>query len=84
MVLLYFIQTWIEVFKSFLETNVATLLISIVTIIVLIIFRIVDRKALRKLKIQCWSYSSRKKGCFKMKEKFQWPVPLPSQLIVVS
>ncbi|XP_019864177.1 PREDICTED: solute carrier family 26 member 6-like [Amphimedon queenslandica] len=76
-------KIWVEVFKSLPTTNIATLLISIVTIITLIIFRIVDRKVIRKLKIQCWSYSSQRKGCFKNKDKFKWPVPLPSQLIVV-
>ena len=62
--------------------NTAAVIISAISIAALIVFRIVDRKLLRKLKIPCWYYSREKKSW--VKTKIQWPIPLPAQLIVVS
>lgn len=53
------------------------------TITALIIFRIIDRKLLRKLKLPCYTYSRPEAKCT-VKKKVKWLVPIPSQLIVVS
>ena len=63
------------------NVNTAAFIISVLCIIALIVFRIVDRKLLRKLKVPCFLYSRYSKKW--TKRKFKWPIPLPSQLIVV-
>ena len=79
-------QSWIELSRQIFNwpeyINTATVIISIIAIIALIIFRVVDRKVLRKLKVPCWRYSRQRRKW--EKEKIQWPIPLPAQLIVVS
>ena len=61
--------------------NTATFIVSFITIAALIVFRIVDRKWLRKLKVPCPSYNRNNKSW--SKKKIRWPMPLPSQLIAV-
>jgi MFS superfamily sulfate permease-like transporter len=79
-------KTWIdsvvEIFGDWTSNvNNVTLIISIITIFILIIFRIVDRKLLRKIKVLYCHYSMTDKKC--TTDKIQWFIPLPSQIIIV-
>ena len=75
-------QTWIEMFKQFTSINPATIVISILCIIPLIAFKITN-KYIQKLKVPCPKIIRepyRRCGT----QRIKWPVPIPSQLVVVS
>lgn len=63
--------------------NWATIIISIIAIIFLIAFKILN-KLLKspKLKVPVKIYRRTEAKC--ITKRFQWPIPIPSQLIVVS
>ena len=73
-------QTWLEAFKLLPETNGATVVVSIITIILLILMKIAS-KWLQKKTVPIPVYSRRGRG-WKVK-RVKWSIPLPSQLIVV-
>jgi len=73
-------NTWIQTFGKITEINVATLIVSIISIAVLIGFKITNF-FLGKVKLPIPTYSKRERS-WRVK-KIKWPIPLPSQLIVV-
>ncbi|XP_064398686.1 sulfate transporter-like isoform X3 [Halichondria panicea] len=74
-------KTWVYFFENMNTINPAAAIISIISIIILIIFKISNKLLQAKVVIPCAKYKGRKKGC--VKEKIKWPIPIPSQLIVV-
>ena len=68
-------------FSQITKTNVATLIVSIISILALIGFKIANT-LLRKVKVPIPTYS-RREHMWKVK-RMKWQIPLPSQLIVVS
>ena len=81
MIDLWPLQTWIAAFSQITRTNVATLIVSIISILALIGFKIANW-FLRKVKVPVPMYS-RREHMWKVK-RMKWKIPLPSQLIVVS
>ena len=78
-----FLQTWIKMFQSIPHFNPATIIISVVAIFFLVIFKILN-KLLKspKVKVPIKVYRSSEKQW--VKKRVPWPIPIPSQLIVVS
>ena len=70
-------------FSHFGEINWATIILSVITMFFLIIFKILN-KLLKspKVKVPCKVYRRNERSW--IVKKFPWPVPIPSQLIVVS
>ena len=76
-------QTWINTFKMIREFNPAPIIIAALSIAALIVFKICN-KLLQKPKAKVpFPVYQRKARKFTMK-RIQWPIPIPSQLIVVS
>ena len=81
------IQTWIEALRQIFQwpkyINTATFVISLISILLLIVVRIVNVKALSKIKCVCCRYSHSRRVCF-ISQRWKWPIPIPSPLLLVS
>ena len=70
-------------FVNIRSINLATIIVSAVAIVFLIIFKILN-KLLKSPKIQIPVKTYRRTERQWIVKRFPWPVPIPSQLIVVS
>ena len=82
-----FIQTWIEALRQIFHwpkyINTATFVISLISILLLIALRIVNVKAVSKIKCAFCRYSRRSRTC-SVSRTWKWPIPIPSPLLLVS
>eukprot|EP00731_Ephydatia_muelleri_P022025 Em0014g616a len=78
--------TWIEALRQIFQwpkyINTATFVISLISILLLIVVRIVNVKALSKIKCVCCRYSRSRRVCF-ISQRWKWPIPIPSPLLLV-
>ena len=76
-------QTWFNTFKSIKEFQVAPFIIAVLSMIALIIFKICNKLLQKpKAKVPLPVYKRAARKC--ITERRQWPIPIPSQLIVVG
>lgn len=73
-------KTWLALFTYISEVNPATIVISVIAILFLIAFKICN-KFLPRLRVPIPVYSRVLRHC--KAHKIKWPVPIPSQIIVV-
>ena len=77
------LQTWINTFKLIREFNAAPIIIAALSIAALIVFKICNKLLQKpKVKIPFPVYERNARKC--TTKKIKWPIPIPSQLIVVS
>ena len=80
----HFSQTWIAMFRNFGSINWSTVLLSAIAIFFLIVFKILNKllksPKVPKVPVKVYRRTERKW----ITKRFTWPVPIPSQLIVVS
>ena len=76
-------QTWINTFKQIREFNLAPIIIAALSIAALIVFKICNKLLQKpKVKVPFPVYERKARTC--TTKKIKWPIPIPSQLIVVS
>ena len=76
-------QTWINTFKMIQDFNPAPIIIAALSAAVLIVFKICNKLLQKpKVKVPFPVYERRARTC--TTKKIKWPIPIPSQLIVVS
>ena len=76
-------QTWINTFKLIREFNLAPIIIAALSIAALIVFKICNKLLQKpKVKVPFPVYERKARTC--TTKKIKWPIPIPSQLIVVS
>ncbi len=69
-------------FRNFTHINPAAIVVSIIAMVFLIIFKILN-KLLKSPKVKVPFKVYRRQEHRWVVKKFQWPIPIPSQLIVV-
>ena len=73
-------QTWIASLQLLGRANPATVVVSVISILILVGFRLIN-KGLQRIKVPLPVYSRKeRKWCVR---RYKWPMALPSQLIIV-
>eukprot|EP00731_Ephydatia_muelleri_P022016 Em0014g607a len=78
--ILNFPRMWVEVFRQVFNwphyVNTGAFVISLISIVLLFVFKVINEKLLPKVKCSCklWWSTAR---------TFKWPIPIPSQIFMV-
>lgn len=77
----FFSKMWVEVVRQVFNwpryVNTGAFVISLISIVLLFVLKVINEKLLPKVKCSCklWWSTAR---------TFKWPIPIPSQIVMVS